>query len=392
MDFAFPAGETVVVTGAGSGIGRATALLAAAAGLRVAAWDVQDRAVAGTADEIVAGGGAALALTVDVADPAAVRAALAASGPARYLVNNAGPASSTDLDFDRALALTVGSVRTVTDAWLAGRPGAGAAVVNVASVAGNLVGTDSAWYCAGKAAIAGYTRHLATRLAPAVRANAVAPGLIDTPVPPASPPPTSAATSSPATRWGAPAGRRRSPTRCSSCSRRSPAISTASCCRSTAAGRSLSEEEPMPEAVIVAAARSPIGRAGKGSLVGMRADDLVTEITGAALAQVPALDPRTLDDVLLGCAQPAGEQGYNLARILALRLGLDEVPGTVVQRYCASSVQTTRMALHAIRAGRGTPSSPPAWRWSPATTGGRPTACPAPTTPATPPPSSAPPP
>ncbi|MGC4765375.1 acetyl-CoA C-acetyltransferase [Micromonospora sp. DT46] len=109
----------------------------------------------------------------------------------------------------------------------------------------------------------------------------------------------------------------------------------------------------MPEAVIVAAARSPIGRAGKGSLVGMRADDLVTEITGAALAQVPALDPRTLDDVLLGCAQPAGEQGYNLARILALRLGLDEVPGTVVQRYCASSVQTTRMALHAIRAGEG---------------------------------------
>ncbi|MFY1594716.1 acetyl-CoA C-acetyltransferase [Micromonospora sp. WMMD737] len=109
----------------------------------------------------------------------------------------------------------------------------------------------------------------------------------------------------------------------------------------------------MPEAVIVAAARSPIGRAGKGSLVGMRADDLVTEITRAALAQVPALDPRTLDDVLLGCAQPAGEQGYNLARILALRLGLDEVPGTVVQRYCASSVQTTRMALHAIRAGEG---------------------------------------
>ncbi|MEU6075368.1 acetyl-CoA C-acetyltransferase [Micromonospora sp. NPDC047074] len=109
----------------------------------------------------------------------------------------------------------------------------------------------------------------------------------------------------------------------------------------------------MPEAVIVAAARSPIGRAGKGSLVGMRADDLVTDITRAALAQVPALDPQTLDDVLLGCAQPAGEQGYNLARILALRLGLDGVPGTVVQRYCASSVQTTRMALHAIRAGEG---------------------------------------
>ncbi|MDT0530564.1 acetyl-CoA C-acetyltransferase [Micromonospora sp. DSM 115977] len=109
----------------------------------------------------------------------------------------------------------------------------------------------------------------------------------------------------------------------------------------------------MPEAVIVAAARSPIGRAGKGSLVGVRADDLIADIARAALAQVPALDPRTLDDVLLGCAQPAGEQGYNLARTLAVRLGLDGVPGAVVQRYCASSVQTTRMALHAIRAGEG---------------------------------------
>ncbi|MGC4788057.1 SDR family NAD(P)-dependent oxidoreductase [Micromonospora sp. DT178] len=181
MDFAFPAGATVVVTGAGSGIGRATALLAARVGLRVAAWDLAGDAVAGTADEITAAGGSAVARVVDVADPVAVRGAFAASGPATYLVNNAGPASSADLDFDRALALTVGSVRTVTDAWLASRPGDGAAVVNIASVAGNLVGTDSAWYCAGKAAIAGYTRHLATRLAPAVRANTVAPGLIDTP-------------------------------------------------------------------------------------------------------------------------------------------------------------------------------------------------------------------
>ncbi|WP_416903588.1 SDR family NAD(P)-dependent oxidoreductase [Micromonospora echinospora] len=181
MDLTFPTGETVVVTGAGSGIGRETALLAARAGLRVAAWDLTAQAVADTVDTITAAGGTAVASTVDVADPAAVRTALAADGPARYLVNNAGPASSTEFDFDRALALTVGSVRTVTDAWLAGRPEAGAAVVNVASVAGNLVGTDSAWYCAGKAAIAGYTRHLATRLAPTVRANAVAPGLIDTP-------------------------------------------------------------------------------------------------------------------------------------------------------------------------------------------------------------------
>lgn len=109
----------------------------------------------------------------------------------------------------------------------------------------------------------------------------------------------------------------------------------------------------MPEAVIVAAARSPIGRAFKGSLTGLRGDDLAATIARAALSQVPAFDPHDLDDVLLGCAQPAGEQGYNLGRMVALQLGLDDVPGTVVQRYCASSVQTTRMAFHAIKAGEG---------------------------------------
>src|SRR5256885_9843115 len=111
----------------------------------------------------------------------------------------------------------------------------------------------------------------------------------------------------------------------------------------------------MPEAVIVAAARSPIGRAFKGSLTGVRADDLAATIVRAALDQVPALDPAALDDIMLGCAQPAGEQGYNLARQVAVRLGLDGVAGTTVARYCASSLQTTRMALHAIRAGYGHP-------------------------------------
>lgn len=109
----------------------------------------------------------------------------------------------------------------------------------------------------------------------------------------------------------------------------------------------------MREAVIVAAVRSPIGRAGKGSLKDLRADDLVTTITRAALAQVPQLDPGEIDDVLLGCAQPAGEQGYGLGRMIAMQLGLDHVPGVTVQRYCASSLQTTRMALHAILAGEG---------------------------------------
>lgn len=109
----------------------------------------------------------------------------------------------------------------------------------------------------------------------------------------------------------------------------------------------------MPEAVIVAAARSPIGRAGKGSLRDLRGDDMLAQVFESTLKQVPELEPTTIDDIFLGCAQPAGEQGHGLARQLALAAGLDGVPGTVVQRYCASSVQATRMAMHAIRVGEG---------------------------------------
>jgi NAD(P)-dependent dehydrogenase (short-subunit alcohol dehydrogenase family) len=181
MDFGFGPGETVVVTGAGSGIGRAIAVAAGRAGLRVVGWDLAGDAVRETAELVRADGADALALVADISDPAAVGAALAEGGPARYLVNNAGPASSTALEFDRALALTVGSVRLVTDAWLRMPAPDGSAVVNIASVAGNFVGTDSDWYSAGKAAIAGYTRHLATRAAPRTRANAIAPGFIATP-------------------------------------------------------------------------------------------------------------------------------------------------------------------------------------------------------------------
>jgi len=109
----------------------------------------------------------------------------------------------------------------------------------------------------------------------------------------------------------------------------------------------------MPEAVIVAVARSPIGRAGKGSLVDVRPDDLAVQMVRAALAKVPALDPAEIDDLMLGCGQPAGESGFNLARVVAVLAGLDHVPGVTVQRYCSSSLQTTRMAFHAIRAGEG---------------------------------------
>ena len=109
----------------------------------------------------------------------------------------------------------------------------------------------------------------------------------------------------------------------------------------------------MPEAVIVATGRTPIGRAFKGSLTGVRPDDLVAGVIRGVLDTLPSLDPATLDDLMIGCAEPDGEQGVNLARRVAVQLGLDGVPGTTVNRFCASSVQTSRMAFHAIKAGEG---------------------------------------
>jgi acetyl-CoA C-acetyltransferase len=109
----------------------------------------------------------------------------------------------------------------------------------------------------------------------------------------------------------------------------------------------------MPEAVVVATARSPIGRAVKGSLRDMRPDDLTVQMVRAALAKVPELDPHEIDDLVLGCGQPAGESGFNLARVVAVLAGMDHLPGTTVNRYCSSSLQSTRMAMHAIRAGEG---------------------------------------
>ncbi|MEO3793480.1 acetyl-CoA C-acetyltransferase [Nonomuraea sp. B10E15] len=109
----------------------------------------------------------------------------------------------------------------------------------------------------------------------------------------------------------------------------------------------------MPEAVIVATARSPIGRAFKGSLKEIRPDDLTVQMIQAALAKVPQLEPASIDDIMLGCGLPGGEQGFNMARVVAVMLGLDNVPGTTVTRYCSSSLQTTRMAFHAIKAGEG---------------------------------------
>src|SRR6478672_6023983 len=109
----------------------------------------------------------------------------------------------------------------------------------------------------------------------------------------------------------------------------------------------------MSDAVIVSTARSPIGRAAKGSMTGIRPDDLAAQMVRAALDKVPALDPHDVDDLLMGCGQPGGESGFNIGRQVAVLLGYDFMPGTTVNRYCSSSLQTSRMAFHAIKAGEG---------------------------------------
>ena len=108
----------------------------------------------------------------------------------------------------------------------------------------------------------------------------------------------------------------------------------------------------MPEAVIVAAARTPVGRAVKGSLTEVRPDDMSAFIIGDVLSKVPGLDPADVEDVIWGIGQPGGEGGYNIARVASILAGVN-APGVTVNRYCSSSLQTIRMAAHAIKAGEG---------------------------------------
>ncbi|MGX1934097.1 SDR family NAD(P)-dependent oxidoreductase [Microbacterium resistens] len=186
-DLGFTPGEVLLITGAGSGIGRATALHAARLGLSVSLWDLVPAGLEETAATVRDAGGTVHTWVADVGDEEAVRAgfadARAALGGIRYLHNNAGPASSSALPFDQALAVCIGSVRRMTDAWADDLPAGDAlpAMVATTSVAGNLVGTDNAWYSASKAGIMGYVRHLAAHRADAFRANGVAPGMTDTP-------------------------------------------------------------------------------------------------------------------------------------------------------------------------------------------------------------------
>ncbi|HEY8302227.1 MAG TPA: acetyl-CoA C-acetyltransferase [Jatrophihabitans sp.] len=109
----------------------------------------------------------------------------------------------------------------------------------------------------------------------------------------------------------------------------------------------------MSDAVIVSTARSPIGRAAKGSMTSIRPDDLAAQMVRAALDKVPELDPHDIEDLMMGCGQPGGESGFNIGRQVAVLLGYDFLPGTTVNRYCSSSLQTSRMAFHAIKAGEG---------------------------------------
>jgi acetyl-CoA C-acetyltransferase len=109
----------------------------------------------------------------------------------------------------------------------------------------------------------------------------------------------------------------------------------------------------MTEAVIVATARSPIGRANKGSLTSLRPDDMSAQIIAALMAKAPQVQATDVDDLMWGIGQPAGEGGFNIARVISVLAGFDDIPGVTVNRYCSSSLQTIRMAFHAIKAGEG---------------------------------------
>lgn len=176
-DLGFERGDLVVITGAGSGIGQATARLAKSVGLDVAAWDLNEETARASAQEV--GGTFA---RVDVTNEDEIVAAFQSLNRApRFVVNNAGPPSAVPRPFNDGLSAVAGSMEAVVRAWLATEIPDGAALVNIASVAGNVIGSVPDWYCAGKSAVTGYTRHLAFQHPKRFRSNAVLPGMVATP-------------------------------------------------------------------------------------------------------------------------------------------------------------------------------------------------------------------
>lgn len=179
----FAAGNCVVVTGAGSGIGRAVALGAAGLGLDVAAWDLDGQALSGVVEEAAELAGTALPVETDVSEHHSVAGALDRTLAWRtpgLLVNNAGPSSQVRQSFVAGVASVLGPVELVTTSWLDGVCERAVAVVNIASVAGTVIGGGVGWYSAGKAGVAGYTRQLAAAAPCGIRVNAIAPGLVET--------------------------------------------------------------------------------------------------------------------------------------------------------------------------------------------------------------------
>lgn len=181
----FEKDAVVLVTGAASGIGRATARRCAEAGLRVAAWDIDPDGLASLTAEVREAGGTIRTGTVDIFDDAAIDAGYTAIeqdwATVRHLVNNAGPRSVDPYTFRDALGLAVGSMEAMIQRFLRATPGPDASIVNVSSVAGNLTGSNPPWYPTAKAAIAGLTRALAWSAGAQARCNAVAPSLVATP-------------------------------------------------------------------------------------------------------------------------------------------------------------------------------------------------------------------
>jgi NAD(P)-dependent dehydrogenase (short-subunit alcohol dehydrogenase family) len=179
-------GEVVVITGAASGIGRSAALVAARAGLAVAAWDLDAAGAGKVTAEIEAAGGKAVTVEVDLTDADQVASAWAATerlGPPMYLASNAGPSSRVPFTQVEGITAALGSMMALTESWLERFNDAATSAVYTASIAGNLVGSGSSgdWYPASKAGITGYMRHQADKRRGKPRFNAVAPGLIATP-------------------------------------------------------------------------------------------------------------------------------------------------------------------------------------------------------------------